>query len=134
LRGILLDTHVWLWSQAAPEELGKKATAALVDPSVSLYIATISTLEVARLVTLGQIELHGSVAEWVEASLELLHASGGELSLEIACGAYALPGTFHRDPADRVLVATARHHDLQVLTADRRILGYPHVESLDARR
>jgi len=47
---------------------------------------------------------------------------------------YALPGTFHKDPADRVLVATAIHHGFTFITADERILAYPHVMSMHARR
>ena len=46
--------------------------------------------------------------------------------------AYALPGTFHRDPADRVLVATARRDGLTLVTADDRILAYPHLRTQDA--
>ena len=48
--------------------------------------------------------------------------------------AYALPGAFHKDPADRILVATAREHLLTLVTADERILAYDGVETLDARK
>lgn len=44
--------------------------------------------------------------------------------------AYSLPGHFHQDPADRIMVATARKHDLTILTGDRKIIDYPHVKSL----
>ena len=56
------------------------------------------------------------------------------MSHEVAMEAYALPGTFHRDPADRVLVATARRDGLTLVTAGARILAYPHVRTQDARR
>jgi PIN domain nuclease of toxin-antitoxin system len=62
-----------------------------------------------------------------------LFCSTIEVSHEIAAGAYALPPGLHRDSADRVLVATARLHDLTLLTADNRILDYHHVRTLDAR-
>ncbi len=130
---LLLDTHVWVWSQAAPERLGEVARAVLEDADESLHLATVSTLEVARLVEAGRLELAGSVMDWVTASTEQLGAGTLELSHEIAAGAYALPGAFHRDPADRILVSTARRHELVLLTADERILGYPHVASQDAR-
>jgi PIN domain nuclease of toxin-antitoxin system len=52
----------------------------------------------------------------------------------VALEAYALPGAFHRDPADRLLVAAARRNNLTLVTADDRILAYPHARSQDARR
>ena len=131
---LLLDTHVWIWSQAAPEKLGPSAEALLSEPEEPLYLATISTLELARLVALGRVELRSDLRQWITQSLDLLRASTIELSHEIALGAYALPGDFHRDPADRMLVATARELRLTLMTADDRILAYPHVETRDARQ
>jgi len=130
----LLDTHVWIWSQETPDELGEQARTALVDPGNSLYVATISTLEIARLVEMGLVELSGRVVSWIEESLGLLQCGTIELSHEIAVAAYSLPSPFHKDPADRVLVATARELDLKFVTADNRILAYPHVRTQDARR
>ena len=56
------------------------------------------------------------------------------MSHEVAMEAYALPGRFHRDPADRVLVAAARKNAMTLVTADDRILASPHVRTQDARR
>jgi PIN domain nuclease of toxin-antitoxin system len=131
--GLLLDTHVWVWTQEAPENFGVSARARLLDPTQSLHVATISTLELARLHAHGRIGLAGSLRDWVDASLDLLTCDTVELSHSIAIEAYALPEPFHRDPADRILVATARVLGLTLLTADRRILDYPHVDTLDAR-
>ncbi|MBN1672333.1 MAG: PIN domain-containing protein [Kiritimatiellae bacterium] len=83
---------------------------------------------------MGVIELDGALGQWVAQSLEALTCSRIELSHEIAAGAYALPGAFHKDPADRIIVATARLSHLTVLTADERILTYRHVRSRDARK
>ena len=52
----------------------------------------------------------------------------------MAWEAYNLPGKFHKDPADRILVATARLHNFTLLTADDLILRYAHVKSISARR
>ena len=71
---------------------------------------------------------------WISESLQGLIADTVSLSHEIAVGAYDLPGEFHRDPADRILVATARVHDFTVVTPDSRILTYPHVLARDARK
>jgi PIN domain nuclease of toxin-antitoxin system len=132
--GHLLDTHVWIWSQSAPERLGPASVELLSDPHEALYISTVSTLEIARLAARGQIEIRNDLNQWVRQSLELLLCSTIELDHAIALASYALPGDFHRDPADRILVATARLHGLILLTADERILAYPHVETRDARR
>ena len=131
---LLLDTHVWVWSQESPEKLGPEATARLKDPQTALHVSTISTLEIARLVAMSAIELDGSLQSWVQDTLDALQCSTLEVSHEIAIGAYSLPTEFHRDPADRILASTARLLDLTLLTADEKILDYPHVRSQNARR
>ena len=131
---LLLDTHVWIWSQEAPEKLGNEARRLLIDGKSTNYLATISVLELARLVAAGNILINKPLAVWIETAVDELHAEEIEMTREIAAEAYALPGEFHRDPADRILVATARRECLTLLTADDRILSYPHVRTLDARR
>ncbi len=131
---LLLDTHVWIWSQECPEKLGPKATVCLTDSETTLQVSTISTLEIARLAALGFIELEGALRAWVNDTLDALRCATVEVSHDIAIGAYTLPGDFHKDPADRILVATARHYELVLLTADEKILAYPHVRSQDARQ
>jgi PIN domain nuclease of toxin-antitoxin system len=130
---LLLDTHVWVWSQNEPSKLGKKTARYLLEPGRKLYISTISTLEIARLIAAGKIVSKGDLAEWVNIALESLLAETIEISHDIAMGAYALPGDFHKDPADRILVSTARLRGLTIVTADERIFSYRHVRSLDAR-
>ena len=72
--------------------------------------------------------------DWVTQSLEALAAETVRITHEVAVEAYALPGKFHKDPADRLLVAAARCHGLTIVSADDRILAYPEVSSHDARR
>lgn len=131
---LLLDTHVWIWSQECAEKLGATAVKDLKQGDTSIFVSPVSTLEIARLVSGGRIELTGSVEGWVSDTSESLRCSTLEISHEIAAAAYDLPDDFHKDPADRLLVATARVHQLTLLTADERILAYRHVESRDARR
>jgi len=130
---LLLDTHVWIWSQEEVGKLGRRSTESLVDSETGLFVSTVSTLEIARLVEVGTIELSGKLGSWVEGSLDSLFCSTIEISHEIAGAAYALPQGLHRDPADRILVATARLNGLTLLTADQRILDYRHVQTFDAR-
>ena len=131
---LLLDTHVWIWTQEDPDRLGARTRRRVLDVAEPLHIATISTLEIARLIALGRIMLKGDLGDWVDRSIESLRAGSFELTHTVARGAYALPGTFHPDPADRILVATARHHGLTLVTADARILAYRHARTLDAAR
>ena len=130
---LLLDTHVWVWSQEQPEKLGRRAARALVSPDEVNTVCTISTLEIARLVAGGAISLAMPLPDWITHSLRELDATTLAVSHEIAQEAYALPAPFHRDPADRVLVAAARIHQMVLLTADERLLQYPHVDTLDVR-
>ncbi len=133
VEGLLLDTHVWIWSQESPDELGPKTKKALTDLERPLYVSTISTLEIARLVQKGRIHIEGSLADWMAQSLRALGANTIDLTHDAAMEAYALPGTFHPDPADRMLTATARKRALRLVTADQRILTYRHVKTLSAR-
>jgi len=130
---ILLDTHVWIWSQEMPERLGPVARGAIADEANELYVSAASTLEISRLLWGGRLALAGRPATWVCSSLEALLAETIPLTNEISMAAYDLSGEFHRDPIDRILVATATVHDLTLATADERILAYAHVLSLDAQ-
>lgn len=131
---LLLDTHVWIWSQEAPDRIGPRAQAAMLAPDTWIGVSTISSLEVARWVHVGLLKLAHHLERWLTRSRRLLEADTIELSHAIAVRAYALTEPFTKDPADRLLVATARLRHLTLLTADERLLEYPHVASLDARK
>ena len=131
---ILLDTHVWVWSQEQPERLGPRAKRLLLAPEHDNAVCPISTLEIARLAAVGDVELSMPLSDWIAQSMVQLAAETISVSHDVAIEAYTLPGAFHRDPADRLLVAAARRNGLTLLTADDRILAYPHVHTQDARR
>ena len=131
---LLLDTHVWVWTQEEPERLGPRTKRLVLGAEHENGVSPISTLEIAGLVAGGEIELTISLTEWIARSMADLAAHTIAVNHEVAMEAYALPGTFHRDPANRVLVATARQDGLTLVTADDRILAYPHVRTQDARR
>ena len=130
---LLLDTHVWIWSQEQPEKLGRQTAQTLLDPEHTNIVCTISTLEIARLLAVGTISLAIPLSAWIAHSLSSLDATTLPITHEIAAEAYALPSSFHKDPADRIIVAAARMHELTVLTADERILQYSHVRTMDAQ-
>lgn len=130
----LLDTHVWIWTQEQPEAIGTKARSLLETTSDDVCVSAVSSLEIARLVSGGLLELKGSLDRWVRAAVDSIEARSIGLDHRIAIEAYKLPGRFHKDPADRMLVATARVNGLTLVTADERILAYRAVRTLDARR
>ena len=131
---VLLDTHVWIWTQEQPERLGPRTKRLLIGAEHENAVCPISTLEISRLVAATEIRLSMPLAEWIVESMADLAAQTVSMSHEVAMEAYALPGTFHKDPADRILVAVARRNGLTLVTADDRILSYPHVRTQDARR
>ena len=131
---LLLDTHVWLWSHEQVERLGAKTKSALSDLARGRFVSAISTFEIARLISYGHLRFHQPFSQWQEEALRELHAGTIDITHEIAWEAYNLPGVFHNDPADRILVATARLHDFLLVTADDLILRYPHVKTMSAKK
>lgn len=130
---ILLDTHVWIWSQEAQEQFGPEARSIILNEDNELFISSISSLEISRLVWRKRLTLAGQLRTWISETLQALRAETIPVTHEVALAAYELPGEFHRDPADRILVATAVVHNFTLMTADNRILEYPHLLSHDAR-
>ncbi|MFM7519319.1 MAG: type II toxin-antitoxin system VapC family toxin [Planctomycetota bacterium] len=130
----LLDTHVWIWTQEQPDAIGVKTRGLLESTREELCVSAVSSLEIARLVAGGLLEVKGSLDRWVRAAIDSIEARSVGIDHPVAIEAYKLPGRFHKDPADRILVATARINDLTLVTADERILAYRAVRTLDARR
>lgn len=119
----LLDTHVLLWwlepsrrlSPAQREVLGRAG-----DPD-PVWVSDISLWEIATLVELGRIRLQLPLREWLERATAPPLVRRVGISPAVAAELAALPASFHRDPADRILVATARVLGATLLTQDRRI-------------
>jgi len=127
---ILLDTHVWWWSLTEPENLSRKAKALIKQAKTDeRFISSISIWEFAMMVAKKRIELKISPAKWLSRAIEETGIVVMDLSPEIATDSCSLPGEFHKDPADRIIVATARVHNLTLLTKDLKILDYPNVKS-----
>ena len=87
-----------------------------------VFLSQISTWEIALKASLGKIELTRPLDLWLRENIAGL--SMLDLSLEVVLESTRLPGTFHKDPADRLIVATARVHDLVLVTGDKLILDY----------
>ena len=125
---IVLDTHIWVWWIHNDERLnGKLREYLLTNEESGLGVSVFSCWEVAKLVQVNRLALHCLISEWVNTALNYPGIELLDLIPEIAVGSTRLPGEFHRDPADQIIVATARIHDIPLLTMDNKILDYPHV-------
>ena len=128
---ILLDTHVWVWRLSNDPRLSIHHRQHLqANRAGGLGVSIISCWEVAKLLQLGRLSLSIPVLQWIRRGLARRNVLLLELTPEIAVESSQLPGAFHRDPADQIIVATARIHGIPLLTADARILNYSHVTTL----
>ncbi len=128
---IVLDTHIWLWWVHNPSQLTRPQAAGLRQHEHDVMgVSIFSCWEVAKLVQLQRLDLPCSVREWFELALGYPGIRLFQLTPDIVIESTQLPGTFHRDPADQIIVATARVHGCPLVTSDRKILRYPHVETI----
>lgn len=120
----LLDTHVLLWWLDDPGRLSvaQREVVESADEESPLLVSDISLWEVATLCSLGRIRLATPLREWLDKAVAppLVRRQG--ISPAVAAEVAALPDSFHRDPGDRILVATARILGVTLLTQDRRII------------
>jgi len=123
---LLLDTHVWIWFINGDERLSTN-NHMLINRAIlkaKAFISTISVWEVSMLVNKQRVILEMPILEWVDQALELARINLASLSPKIMVDSCNLPGDFHQDPADRMIVATARIERLTLLTRDKNILNY----------
>ena len=130
---LLLDTHVLVWAESLDQRLGPETRALLLDPSHTLLVSPITTLELSRLIALSRLTLRKPLRDWFESARQHLGFEDAPFTHRGAIDSYELPDPFHKDPADRMLVATARELDCPIVTADELILSCPHVKTHDAR-
>ena len=119
----LLDTHAWIWWVDQDVKLGAKTIAVLdsLPRDQRPFLCDISLWEVAMLAERGRLELDVPLAEWLEAAAHPRSVQIVGITPRIAAAVAALPDRFHRDPADRLIVATSRALGIPVLSHDRLI-------------
>ena len=127
---ILLDTCCIIWVISQPKALSKRAAKLLVAEDSEIYVSPISAAELACAVDRGRIELNQHWKKWFRYYVDFNGWQLSNIDLNVIEEAYSLPETFHADPADRILTATARINDFTLLTADKKILDYPHVDAV----
>lgn len=131
---IVLDTHTLLWWANGDSQLSLNAKAAIdtelaADDGVVL-VSSISAWEIAMLVSADRLTLTMGVDDWLATVSEIDGVRFFPVESEVAVESTRLPGEFHKDPADRMIVALARRLNARLVTADSKILGYKHVRSV----
>ena len=119
---LLLDTHIWLWSLLEPSKLSPDVARALRATSSELWLSAISLWEVTLLVEKGRLAPRRELPAWLDEALGAAPIREAPLTHAVM---RTLPSirTPHDDPADRLLAATAATLDLQLVTADKRLLS-----------
>jgi len=126
---ILLDTHILVWWLSQVSRLSATQTVSIEDAS-DITVSAISLWEIAKLVEYQKLSLKLPVLDWFNTALSHPKIQVIPLHPEIVVASTQLPGTFHKDPADQIIVATAIYLDVPLLTKDSKILDYAHVNSI----
>ena len=126
---LLLDTHIWLWLFEQPERLGRYVTQELHNQENELWLSPISTWEALTLRHKGRIRIIEKLDAWV--SRMTAGTKEAPFTHEIALASRQL--NMHQDPADRIIVATAKVLDLTLVTGDEKLLGVGDIRTLANR-
>lgn len=131
---IVLDTHALVWWVANDSRLSDGAYEAIADeldsPRSQIFFSAITAWEIAILEQRGRLVLSMELDEWLHTVKSVEGVDVIPLSDQVAVESTRLPGDFHKDPADRFIVALARQLNAPLLTADRKIRDYPHVRTI----
>ena len=123
---LVLDTHIWIWlMEGAPDlKQGLRRQIEACAREGELLVSAISAWEVGILEAKGRITFDQECGDWVADAFSAPGIRLAPLDPDIAVASTRLPGNFHGDPADRIIVATARAHGCPLVTADAAIIGY----------
>jgi PIN domain nuclease of toxin-antitoxin system len=128
----LLDTHAWVWWVTRDKRLSARARSAIATAlsERNLWISLISIWEIGKKVEKQQLFLDRPLDQWLDEAVAPEGLGVWELTRPVLVQSCALPQPFHGDPTDQILVATARSHGAVLVTKDRRLRRYAHVQSL----
>ena len=128
---IILDTHIWIWWVSKSSKLTQSHQKYIRQySSQELGVSIISCWEVAKLVEKNRLDLSIDVSRWLEKAINYPNVRVLDLTIPIIVQSTQLEG-FHNDPADQIIVATAKVYNYSLLTADNKILNYSHVNTLN---
>ncbi len=129
---IILDTHTWIWWLTSPDQLSPKAAAAIDYEIVEngIGISSVSVCELIVLVQKNRIELATDVREFIAHTEKLSFVRFFPVDNAIFLGALTLPEYTAKDPADRIIIATANHLRAPLITKDEQIRKYKHTRAV----
>jgi len=129
---IFLDTHSWVWWVTEDRRLSRRASGAIQEASHGdgVSLSMISIWEVAKKVEKKQLMLDRPLREWIDQALSISGLRLVELTPAILVDSCDLPQPFHGDPADQMIVASVRHHRARLVTKDRNLRHYQHVQTI----
>lgn len=127
----ILDTHTWIWANMRPQNLSGRVKSLLQDSDRfdELLLSAISPWEFCTLYRKGKLGITVDPEEWMRSAFEMAKFRLVPLSATIALRSTTLPPPFHQDPADQIIVATAREENATIVTKDRAIREYAHVRT-----
>jgi len=128
----VLDTHVWVWWHMHPKKLSKRVRSIISHPDQyeELLLSAISPWEFSKLLEKKRIGISCDPAEWIREALEMPKLRLVPLTPTLSYRSTTLPPPFHEDPADQIIVATAREENATVMTKDKLIQEYTHVRTV----
>lgn len=131
---IVLDTHTLIWWVNGDSLLSSKAKAAIEHEQQSeegiILVSSISAWEIALLVERGRLALGMNLDDWLETVNEIEGVRFIPVDNTVSVESTRLPGDFHKDPADRMITALARHYNAPLITADEKIRAYKHARTI----
>ena len=130
---IVLDTHALVWWVNGSESLSANARQVINDTLASdgeVLISSISAWEIAMLISNGRLILSMDVESWLDEVSQIDGVRFVPVNNEIGIKSTTLPGEFHKDLADRMIVATAREFAVPIVTADEKMIQYEYVKTI----
>lgn len=130
---IVIDTHVLVWWVSNDKSLSATAAKAIkdtLDNGSEVVVSSISAWEISMLIEKGRLVLSMDVESWLDEVAQIDGVRFVPVDNEVGIKSTVLPGEFHKDPADRMIVATARKLAVPLVTADEKIRDYEHVKTV----
>ncbi len=128
----LLDTHTWIWWNMNPKKLSRRVKELIgnAEKYDEMLLSAISPWEFSKLLEKKRLGISCNPEEWINTALDMPKLRLVPLSPVLSYRSTVLPPPFHNDPADQIIVATAREQNATILTKDERILAYENVRSI----